>query len=111
MNMNTELKALISTMFDGEKLVEDSIKKNYFGLITDGMALLGDAPGDIAGFGDLQAEIKGLANPANEADLVAFIQQKFASIEVLSAPKAQAVISAIVNMVAAAIAVEQAFVS
>ena len=111
MNMNTELKVLISTMFDGEKFVQDTISKNYFALVSDGLALLSDAPGDIAGFSDLQNEIKGLSQPANEADLIAFVQQKFSSIEILSTPKAQTIIGAIVNMIASSIAVEQAFVS
>jgi hypothetical protein len=109
--MNTELKNLISTLFDGEKLVSDVLNKNYASVIMDGMALLGDAPGDISGYSDLQNEIKGLSNAANIADLISFIQQKFSSIEQLSSAKAQAVITAIVGLINAAIAVEQAFVS
>jgi hypothetical protein len=109
--MNTELKALIGTAFDGEKLVVDTLKKNYFSLISDAMAVMSDVPADIGGFSDLQNEIKELSNPANEADLVAFVQQKFASVQVLSSAKAQQVISATVNLISAAIAVEQAFVS
>lgn len=105
--MNTELKALISTAFDIEKLAVDGIKKNYFALFADALALMNDAPGDIAGFSGLQAEINDLSKPANEQDLALFIQQKFSS----NSDKAQRLMSAIVAAVSALIAVEQAFVS
>lgn len=109
--MNTELKSLIATLFDGEKLVVDSLKKNYFSVITDGMSLLGDTPGDIAGYSDLANESKELSNAANMTDLVSFVQQKFASVEQLSNAKAQDIITGIVAVITACIALEQKFVS
>jgi len=108
--MNTELKNLISTLFDGEKLVADLLKKNYAAVMMDGMALLSDGPGDVSGYSDLQNEIKGLSQPSNLQDLENFVVQKFASIEQLSGAKAQSIIAAVVNLINAAIAVEQAFV-
>lgn len=109
--MNSELKNLISTAFDAEKLAMDGIKKNYFALISDALQLVGDVPADIAGFSDLQSEINDLSKPENEQDLVAFLQQKLSSIEQLSSEKAQKILAIIVSIVSKAIELEQAFAS
>lgn len=109
--MNTELKNLINTAFDAEKLAVDAVNKSYFKLIGDALAMVSDAPGDVAGFSGLQAEALALSNPTNLADLTSFIETKFSTIPALSGVKVQAVIAAIMNLIPAVVALEQAFVS
>lgn len=108
--MNTELKSLISTLFVGEQLVSDvAAGKSYFALLSDAIALLGVLPADVSGFPDLLIEMQALSNPINSADLVAYVQKRFAIIEVLSTDKAENIVSAIIHLIGSAIEVEQAF--
>lgn len=109
--MNTELKNLINSAFDMEKLVEDGIKKNYFALISDALMIVGDVQADVGAFAGLKDEIAALSHPENEHDLVVFLQQKFANIEPLSNAKAQNILAIIVSIISKGIELQQAFAS
>lgn len=108
--MNTELRALISLIFDSEKLIQDGISKNYFSLVTDAMALIGDVPYALMTWNDLLPELKALNTPANEQDLLSFIGQKLAAIPQLAGAQPKAIMEATVGIVNAAYAFEQAIV-
>jgi hypothetical protein len=107
--MNSGLKSLISSLFDLEKLTIDSVNRNYALLAFDSMAIMGDISQDVALSAGIQAECLALHNAANQTDLIAFLQQKFAGIEQLSTAKAQAILVAVVGLVNAGIALEAAF--
>jgi hypothetical protein len=107
--MNQGLKALITSLFDLEKLTIDSVNRNYALLAFDSMAIMGDISQDVALSAGIQAECVALQNAANQADLVSFLQAKFAGIEQLSNAKAQAILVAVVGLVNAGIALEAAF--
>lgn len=109
--MNQELHALLNIAFDAEKLTVDGVHKNYAGLFGDAISLIGDMPGAISDWSDLLNELKGLNQAANEADLLSYIEQKLSTIPAFSGAKPQAVMTAMIGLINAAYAVEQAFVS
>jgi hypothetical protein len=109
--MNSALKALINIIFDAEKLTVDAIGKSYFNLLGDSMALVGDVPGAVANWSDLMNEIKELSQAANEQDLLQYVEQKLSSIPALSGAKPAAVMAAVVQLIQAGYALEQAIVS
>ncbi len=95
--MNQLLKALLDVAFDGLKLTEDSIAKNYFSIFGDMTGLIGDVPSVIANFSDLSNELKSLAGSDQEADLVEYVKEKFKLSG--SSAKAQIILAAGLKMV------------
>lgn len=106
--MNTELKNLIGTIFDGEKFVQDIINKGYPQAVADAMLLLTDAEQDVANWSDILTEMKALAIPLNQQDLLSFVEQKLVSIPALGTAYAQGIIGAVVGFMTASYALEQA---
>lgn len=98
--MNTELKALLDLIFDGESLVAKLVaKQNFFTLLPQVFSILtADLPNAVNNWGSLQAEIAALPGTAQEADLVAYVQKKFA-LAVSDDAKAQAILAAVLKVV------------
>ena len=96
--MNTELKALITLIFDGLKVGQDVLlKKNFVSLLPDMFDLAKDAPSALNNVSSLLTEIKALAGTAQEADLIAFIETKFSVTT--GSPKAVAILHAVLKLV------------
>ncbi len=97
--MNTELKALLTVLFAVTKLVEDLVKKaGVFTEVADLMPLFAGIPTVVASFGDLEAEVKALGTPANEADVLAFISSEFGLVS--NDAKAAKILAAALKLVA-----------
>ena len=95
--MNVELKDLLDVAFDGIALGQDALAKNYLSIMGDVAKLTADAPGAIANFPDLQAELNQLQNPANQADLINYIETKFKGQ--FSSDKAQTILAGALQLV------------
>lgn len=106
--MNTELKNLVNTVLDVEKLVVDAVNKNDIALVSDAMGVLADLKQDASLWSDLMNEVKSLTVQANEQDLLAFVEQKLSAIPALSGAKPQAIMSAVIGLINAACALEHA---
>lgn len=95
--MNIELKAMLTVVFKLFSLGKDLVAKA--GIVQDMTDLesLGlSIPAVISGFSDAQSEVLALDQPANLADILAFISVSFAGID--SDAKAQAILSAALNL-------------
>lgn len=94
--MNTELKNFLDVAFDGYKLVTDIESKSYFAIVGDLFEAAKTMPSIISNFGDLSAEIEALPGSEQQADLVSYVETKFANI---GSAKAQLILSASLKLV------------
>lgn len=91
--MNVELKAMLTVLFKLFTLGKDLItKQGVIQDMTDVTAIALAVPAVIGNWSDLQAEVKLLDQPANLADILAFIAAGFVGID--SDAKAQAILNA-----------------
>lgn len=105
--MNTELKALFSLVLDGYQIVQSAIaKQNFFFFLPQIYQVAMDIAPAVANWNDLQPEILALSGSEQEADLAAFIEQKFGVIG--AGPEAQAVVSASLKLIQDGVALEAA---
>jgi hypothetical protein len=91
--MNTELKAMLTVLFKLYGLGKDLVTNA--GVIADMSDVTGVAlsvPAIISGFNDCKVEIDALVQPANLADILAFVASSFVGID--SDVKAQAILTA-----------------
>jgi hypothetical protein len=97
--MNTELKSVLAVIFALGKLGKDVIEKAP---LTQEVADLEAAaiaiPAVISNAPSLQSEIQALSQPANEADIIAFIISQFAGVS--SDAHAQAILAASLKLIA-----------
>lgn len=100
--MNVELKALLDLVFDGESLVVQLVAKaNFMVLLPQIFKILSmDVPPAVSNWSDLAAEIAALPGSAQEADLIAYIEQKFAGA--YDNAKAQLILADILSLLQAA---------
>jgi hypothetical protein len=110
--MNTELKAMIQTVFDIVSVVKGAIAKENFvtALLPALYKIAADIPAVVSNWSDLQAEVSALSGASADADLVAFVVSQVAGVT--SNAQAQSVISAALDLIVCvgqkAIALEQA---
>jgi hypothetical protein len=91
--MNVELKAMLTVLFKMFALGEDLItKQGVIQDMTDVTAIALAVPAVITNWNDVSAEVKLLDQPANLADILAFIAAGFVGID--SDAKAQAILNA-----------------
>lgn len=97
--MNVELKALVSLALDGFKAAQLSAQKANFvlAILPALYHVASDVPAVVSNWGDLKAEIEALPGSAQEADLLAFVSGKFATIAPGSHP--QAILNAVLKLV------------
>lgn len=96
--MNTELKALLSLLFDGLNLGEQIVMgKNVMFLFPQIFTLLQDVPAVVGNLSTLKSELEAMKDPANQADLTDFIKSKVAGSGVSA--DAQKVVSAALSLV------------
>lgn len=77
--MDVELKDIVDLLWDGVNVAEDVAQKAYLSLPGALAKMLADAPGAMENINDLQAEITALPGADQEADMKAYIEQKFSS--------------------------------
>lgn len=97
--MNTELKAMLELAFDGFEVGQKVVaKENFFNLLPKLFEILTqDVPSVVLNIEQFDDELKHLAEPAVQADLIAFIKLKFASVS--DDHKAQAILAAALKLV------------
>ena len=107
--MSNELQALLSLVLDLVKIGEEAFEKVPLpSLISQAVSvLLSDIPAIIANFPGLMGELHDLSDKNKQAHVIAFIQGK---VKDAGSDKAQAILSAIVEILKAAYALEQAIV-
>lgn len=94
--MNTELKLLLDAGFDAANVAQDVLKHDYISMVGAMTKLMADTPSILANLGDLEAEIQELPGTAQESDLVAYIEQKFAGV---GTPKAQSILACALKVI------------
>lgn len=107
--MNTELKAMIDLIFDGEKILAGLVKKQTFLYMLPALFEFAtvDLPSVIASYSDLKPEIEALPGSDAEMDLVVYIQAKFNSA--VSNEKSQAILATALKLVLDLVQDAQAF--
>jgi hypothetical protein len=97
--MNTELKAMLTTLFKSYGLVKDLVANaGVVADMTDVTTIALTVPAVISGFGDVKNEIDALTTPANLADILAFITAQFVGID--SDAHAQKILDAALKLAA-----------
>lgn len=109
--MNTELKAMLSCLFNVIQLLESVVagKTSVFSLLGPISELMTQIPAIVANWSDLMPEIKALTGADAEKDLVDYVMSQVPALN--SDSKAQAVIQSSLNMILAVAQNAQSVVS